>query len=705
MIRISFVSILIYFITGPAGLQAQTINYPQTKKVTQVDDYFGTKVEDPYRWLEDDNSAETALWVDMQNEVTEKYLVQIPFRKRVRERLTALSNYEKYSAPEKAGEYYFFTRNTGLQNQSVICYTKGINDSAKVFLDPNEISADGSISLSFYVLSPDGRYLAYALSTAGSDWVEIRVMEVSTRKLLDDKVEWGKFTTVAWKDDGFYYGRYDAIKTGNAYSLKNEYHKIYYHKLGTNQKNDVLIYEDKASPQRLFYAQVTSDGRYLIISSREATPGNNLVVKDLRKPKSEFITLVEDFKNKYSFFGSIGDSLLVLTNMEAPRGRILCVDMSRYVKGQWDELIPQQEDVMTNATQSMMRIILTYMKDASSLFRVYYNNGLRENEIKFSTPGTIDAISGDQNDSLVFFSVSSFTFPSRIFRYHVRSKKEFIHFDTNIDFNSDDYTVSILQYYSKDSTMIPMFVVYRNGLEVNGSNPTMLFGYGGFNISKTPEFKPERLLFLENGGVFAMANLRGGGEFGQEWHQAGTKLKKQNVFDDFIGAAEYLINAGITNPSKLAISGRSNGGLLVGAAMTQRPELFKVALPAVGVMDMLRYHRFTIGWSWKSDYGSSENKEEFNAIYKYSPLHRLSTGVSYPATMVTTADHDDRVVPAHSFKFIATLQEKNAGSNPVLIRIDKDAGHGGSGKPMGKLINEQSDIFSFLMYNLGMSVK
>lgn len=705
MNRSGALGILIIVIAGfTVTGNAQVISYPSVKKMQQTDDYFGTKVEDPYRWLEDDRSAETGLWVDLQNETTEKYLVQIPFRKKLKDRLTRLSNYEKRTPLEKHGDYYFFSKNTGLQNQSVIYYTKSFYDTAFVFFDPNLLSTDGTVALSYTSFSKDGNYMGYALSKAGSDWNELYVKEVKTGKVLSDKIEWVKFSGMSWYNDGFYYSRYEKPQKGTEFTKRNESHKVYYHKLGTAQSDDVLVYEDKAHPQRNFYARVTEEGRYLIISGYESTTGNNLIVKDLRKPNDGFIELVDGFTNDFDVFGSIGDSLLILTNLDAPRGRIVFTDMSKFVKGKWEELLPQQADVMQSATQSKLRFVIKYMKDASSLIRIYYNSGYLCDEIKFQSPGTVDAISADRNDTLIFYSVSSFTFPLRIYRYQTDSKTAHLQFESKIDFKAEDYTTSVIYYYSKDSTLIPMFVVYKSGLDLNGQVPVLLFGYGGFNISKTPEFKPERLLFLENGGIFVMPNLRGGGEFGEAWHLAGTRLNKQKVFDDFIAAAEYLIANGFTNPSKIAISGRSNGGLLVGAAMTQRPDLFKVALPAVGVMDMLRYQKFTIGRSWVTDFGSSDNKEEFNAIYKYSPLHRIVNGVDYPATLVTTADHDDRVVPAHSFKFISTLQEKNKGTNPTLIRIDKNAGHG-AGKPISKLIDEQADIFSFTLYNLGMSVK
>lgn len=701
-----FVILLLYFV-GYTVVFSQVIKYPETRKVQQTDDYFGTTVEDPYRWLEDDMSAETALWVDMQNETTEKYLVQIPFRKKLKERLKQLSNYEKFTVPEKHGDYYYYGKNPGLLNQSIIYRMKTFTDSGSVFFDPNQLSPDGKISVSFTSFSIDGKYMGYAISKVGSDWNEIYVMDTESGKTLDDKVQWAKFTGIAWTRNGFYYSRYNETKKGEEFTSSNQNHKVYFHKLGTKQSDDKLVFEDKSHPKRNFNAQVTHDGRYLIISGSESTSGNNLIIKDLRKPNAAFITLVDSFNYDFDVFGSIGDSILVMTNMNAPHRRIVCTNMFSFEKGKWEEIIPEQPEIMQSASQSSIRLVVKYMKDASNMLRVYLNPGTLVDEIKSPVPVTIDAVSSNTEDTLIFYSVSSFTFPSKIYRHHQRAKVSFLQFESKIDFNDDNFATNVFQYFSKDSTMVPMFMVYNKELEFNGNNPTLLFGYGGFNISKTPEFKPERLLFLENGGLFIMANIRGGGEFGEEWHKAGTKLKKQNVFDDFIAAAQYLIDNSYTNPSKLAISGRSNGGLLVGAVMTQRPDLFKVALPAVGVMDMLRFQKFTIGWSWTNDYGSSDNKEEFNAIYKYSPLHRLQKGVSYPATMVTTADHDDRVIPAHSFKFISTLQEKNAGNNPTLIRIDKDAGHGAgnSGKPVTKLIEEQGDIFSFMMYNLGMSVK
>ncbi len=701
MNKLNILVLVFACMTGPA--LAQSITYPVTKKVDQTDDYFGTKVADPYRWLEDDRSAETALWVDMQNETTEKYLEQIPFRKKVKERLTRLYNYTRYTPPTRAGTNYFYSKNDGLQNQNVIYKTAAFQDSGSVFFDPNTLSAGGTTALALTRFSPDGKYMAYALAKAGSDWNEIHVRETATGRDLDDQVEWVKFSEIAWKGEGFYYSRYAANKD-NPYNRKNEFHQVYYHRLGSPQSSDQLIYEDKNHPRRNFRATVTDGGRYLLISGSESTSGNNLMVKDLRNPKSVWLTLVEDFKHDFDVFGSIGDSLLVLTNLDAPRGRIVTTDLSKYVKGQWDELVPQQPEVMQSASQSMMRFAVQYMKDASNRMKVYFNNGTLLDEITFPVPVTIDAVSSDINDTLIFYSVSSFTFPSRVYRYQVLGRTSYKQFESNIDFYAGEFNTSIMVYKSKDGTEVPMFLVYKTGLDLNRDNPVLLFGYGGFNISKTPEFKPERLLFLESGGVFAMPNLRGGGEFGEEWHEAGTKLKKQNVFDDFIAAAEYLIENGFTNPGRIAISGRSNGGLLVGACMTQRPDLFRVALPAVGVMDMLRFQKFTIGWSWVADYGSSDNKEEFEALYKYSPLHRLQSGVNYPATLVTTGDHDDRVVPGHSLKFAATLQEKNTGEHPTLIRIDKDAGHG-AGKPLSKLIDEQADVISFTLFNLGMSVK
>ncbi|MEP7168939.1 MAG: prolyl oligopeptidase family serine peptidase [Bacteroidota bacterium] len=683
---------------------SQNIKYPVTKKVDQKDTYFNTVVEDPYRWLEDDNSAETAAWVKEENKVTGDYFSKIPFREKVKARMTHLWNFPKYSAPFKAGPYYFFFKNDGIQNQNVMNIQKDLNSLPAIFLDPNLLSADGTISLNIASISHDGNYFAYGLSKGGSDWSEIHARNISTGKEYDEVLKWVKFSDVAWYKNGFFYSRYDPEKKEDELKKKNEFHKIYYHVVGTPQEKDSLIYEDKEHPQRNFGATTTDDQLFLIVGFSEGTSGNGLMAKDLTKPHSEFIKVVSDFENDYNLIDHIGDSLLIRTNYKAPRGKVILIDLNNPAKENWKDFIPEKPEVLEGITQSGNKFIARYMKDASNYLQVYDQKGNAENKIQLDAIGTIDGVSGHKKDSLVFYSLTSFTFPATVYKYNLQTKISEIYYRPTLDFNSDNYETKQVWYNSKDGTKIPMFIVMKKGTKMDGNNPLLLFGYGGFNQSKTPEFKTERLVFLENGGIFAMPNLRGGGEYGEDWHRAGIKLKKQNVFDDFIAAAEYLIKEKYTNSSKLAIGGRSNGGLLVGAAMTQYPELFNVAVPTVGVMDMLRFHKFTIGWAWKSDYGSSENEEEFRALYAYSPLHNLKEGKNYPATLVTTGDHDDRVVPAHSFKFISTLQEKYKGSNPVLIRIDTMAGHGG-GKPTGKLIEEQSDIFSFMMYNLGMKLQ
>jgi prolyl oligopeptidase len=683
---------------------AQTIKYPLTKKIDQKDTYFNTVVEDPYRWLEDDHSAETSAWVQEQNKVTEEYLSKIPYREKVKARMTQLWNFPKYTAPFKAGPFYFFYKNDGIQNQNVMQIQKDLNSPPAIFLDPNLLSPDGTISLSISSISTDASYFAYGLSKGGSDWSEIYIRNIRTGKNYDEVLKWVKFSGIAWQKDGFYYCRYAVPNENDVLKKKNEFQKVYYHKLNTPRENDSLVYEDKENPQRIFGMGTTDDELFLILTSNKGTFGHDLQVKDISKPGSEFIRIVLDFDNKYNVIDHIGNSLLIQTNYKAPRGKVILVDLNNPAKENWKDFIPEKTEVLQSITQAGDKLIANYLKDASNYLQVYDKNGNAENRIAEDAIGTIEEVKGHKKDSLVFYSLTSFTFPPAIYKYNLFTKQSEIYYRPQLSFRAEDFETKQVWYNSKDGTKIPMFIVMKKGTKSDGNNPTLLFGYGGFNLSKTPEFKTERLVFLENGGIFAMSNLRGGGEYGEEWHKAGTKLKKQNVFDDFIAAAEFLIKEKYTSPSKLAIGGRSNGGLLVGAAMTQRPELFKVAIPTVGVMDMLRFHKFTIGWAWKSDYGTSENEDEFKALYAYSPLHNLKEGKNYPATLVTTGDHDDRVVPAHSFKFISTLQEKYKGANPVLIRIDTMAGHGG-GKPTGKLIEEQADIFAFMMYNLGMEMK
>ncbi|MCO5264404.1 MAG: prolyl oligopeptidase family serine peptidase [Lentimicrobium sp.] len=694
-----FLMMTILFTNGYS--QQKKITYPKAKKTDVTDLYFGTAVADPYRWLEDDNSKETAQWVKAENKVTETYLQQIPFREEIKNRLTTLWNYPKYSVPFRKGNYYFFSKNNGIQNQSVLYIQQGLNGEPRVFLDPNALSADGTTALATYKASADGSYFAYAIAKAGSDWNEIYVMETSTGQLLSDKLEWVKFSDIAWKDKGFYYSRYDKPGEGGELSSKNEFKKVYYHKVGDDQSKDQLIYENKLEPLRSYGAQTTSDEDFLAIFETESTSGNALYIKDLRKKESSFIKIADGFRYDYEIVTNYGERFIIRTNDGAPRYRLIAVELSNPGREAWETVVPEQAEVLQSAYPGGGMLICQYMKDATSKASVYHADGSLMHEIALPEPGTINDFESAREDGQAFFSFTSFTSPSTIYKYDIASNRSEVFHQSALGFNTEGIVSEQVFYTSKDGTRIPMFLVHRADIQMDGNNPVYLYGYGGFNVSLTPGFSVSRMLFIENGGIFAMPNLRGGGEYGEEWHRAGTKLQKQNVFDDFIAAAEYLIEQKYTNPQKLAIAGGSNGGLLVGACMTQRPELFAVALPAVGVMDMLRFHKFTIGWAWTEDYGSSENEEQFRYLLGYSPLHNLRPNTCYPATMVTTGDHDDRVVPAHSFKFAATLQESQACNKPVLIRIETKAGHG-AGKPVSKMIEEATDMWAFTMYNLGM---
>jgi len=688
--------ILTFSFIHKGGIKVQ---YPKTKKVDQIDNYFGTKVSDPYRWLENDTSAETAEWVKLQNKVTFGYLEQIPFREKIKQRLTKIWDYPKYGVPFKEGKYYFFYKNNGMQNQSVLYIQEGLAGDPKVFLDPNTFSKDGTIALGNLQASHDAKYMAYTTSIGGSDWNEIYVIEIASGKKLDDQLKWVKFSGISWEKDGFYYSRYDEPKKGGELSGKNEFHKVYYHKIGTTQNSDKLIYENPNYPLRNYSVTTSDDEKFMYLYETEGTSGNSLYVKELSKPNSPFILIAKGFDDEYNAVDNEGNDILLMTNHNAPKNKLLVISTPYSNTTKWKTIIPEKNEVLKGIAIIGGKIVAQYMKDASSRAYIYDIEGKMLNEITLPGIGTIGGFSGKKSDNIAFYAYTSFTFPSTIFKYDVNSNKSEVYKKPDIDFKADEYETKQVFYPSKDDTQIPMFIVHKKGIKLNGTNPTMLYGYGGFNISLTPSFSLSRLVFLENGGVYAIANLRGGGEYGEDWHQAGTKMNKQNVFDDFIAAAEYLIKEKYTNSNKLAISGGSNGGLLVGACMTQRPELFKVAMPAVGVMDMLRFHKFTIGWAWTGDYGSSDDSILFNYIYKYSPLHNIREGVNYPATLVTTADHDDRVVPAHSFKFISTLQEKYKGDNPVLIRIETMAGHG-AGKPTSKQIDEATDFWSFVLYNL-----
>ncbi len=678
------------------------LKYPETKKVDVVDDYFGTKVADPYRWLEDDNSEETAEWVSEQNKVTNDYLSKIPFRDKLKERFEKLYNYPKYTAPFRAGDKYYFFKNDGLQNQSVMYVKDELNGEAKVFLDPNKFSEDGTKSLSNISFSKDGKWFVYGVSSGGSDWDEFFVMNALTGEKLNDHLKWIKFSGIAWKEEGFYYSRYPE-PTGSELSTKNQYSKVYFHKIGDDQSNDVVIYEDASKPDRGFSAGTTEDERFLIIYFSEGTHNNGLLVKDLSDPGSKFISIVDDLNNNYGVVDNLEDKLLVLTDYSASNYRLILVDPKNPARENWKDVIPETKNVLQSVQIFGEKLFATYMQDASHHVYVYNIDGKFESEIKLPSLGSV-GFSGRRDDNLAFYSFTSFTFPGTIFKLDVNSLKSELYQQAELDFDFDSYETKQVFYTSKDGTKVPMFIVHKKGLQLDGNNPTYLYSYGGFNISLNPSFSTSRLMFLENGGVFAMPNIRGGGEYGEEWHKAGMPDKKQNVFDDFIAAAEYLIKEGYTNPSKLACAGGSNGGLLIGAVINQRPDLFTVAVPQVGVMDMLRFHKFTIGYYWVVEYGSSEDPEQFKYLYKYSPLHNIKADLDYPATLVTTADHDDRVVPAHSFKYIATLQEKYKGENPVLIRIETKAGHG-AGKPTSKIIDEVADVWGFIFYNLGIEPK
>lgn len=678
------------------------LKYPETKKVDVVDDYFGTKVADPYRWLEDDNSEETARWVIEQNKVTDEYLSRIPFLDKLKTRFEKLYNYPKYGAPFRAGDKYYFFKNDGLQNQSVMYVKDKLDGEARMFFDPNKLSEDGTVSLATFSFSKDGKTFAYATASGGSDWNEYFVMDVESGKKLNDHLIWIKFSGMAWKENGFFYSRFPE-PTGSELSTKNQYSKVYYHKIGDDQSKDVVIYEDPTRPDRGFSAGTTEDERFLIIYFSEGTSNNGFLVKDLSDPNSKFISIVDDLNNNYGIVDNVGDKLLVVTDYNASNYRLILVDPKNPARENWKDVIPETENVLQGVQILGGKLFATYMKDASNHIYVYNLDGKFETEINLPSLGSA-GLSGRRDDNLAFYSFTSFTYPSTIFKLDVNTKKSELYQQVELDFDFDNYETKQVFYPSKDGTKVPMFIVHKKGLKLDGNNPTYLYSYGGFNISMNPSFSTSRLMFLENGGVYAMPNIRGGGEYGEAWHKAGMLDKKQIVFDDFIAAAEYLIKEGYTNPSKLACAGGSNGGLLIGAVINQRPDLFKVAIPQVGVMDMLRFHKFTIGYYWAVEYGSSDDAEQFKYLYKYSPLHNIKSGLNYPATLVTTADHDDRVVPAHSFKYIATLQEYYNGENPVLIRIETKAGHG-AGKPTSKVIEEVADLWGFVFYNLGIEPK
>ncbi|NOZ33808.1 MAG: S9 family peptidase [Chlorobi bacterium] len=678
-------------------VKQKRLNYPETRKDTVVDNYFGTKVADPYRWLEDDNSAETKAWVDSQNKVTFNYLHKIPFRQKIIDRLTEILNYERYSTPfKKAGKYFYF-KNNGLQNQSVMYMQDSLNAEPKIILDPNKLSEDGTVALSGLGISKDGKYLAYSVARGGSDWNEIYVKNIKTGTLLDDKINWVKFSGISWQGNGFYYSRYPEPSDDKVLTKANKFQKVYYHKIGTLQKDDKIIFEDSKHPNRMFGAKVTDDETYLIISFSETTSGNGLYFKDL-KSNSDFKLIADGFDYDYSVVDDIDGKFLIQTNENAPRYKLITYNI---ITGEKTDIIPEKEEVLRSINIGGNKLIASYMQDAKSKVLIYDFDGKNETELKLPGIGTMRDFSSEKGDNTAFYSFTSYTFPSVIFKYDIKNGKSEIYRKPNIKgINFDDYVTEQIFYTSKDGTKIPMFITHKKGIKLDGNNPTLLYAYGGFNISITPRFSVTRMIWLENGGVYAVANIRGGGEYGEEWHKAGTLKNKQNVFDDFVAAAEYLINKKYTSPKKLVIEGGSNGGLLMGAVTNQHPELFAVTLAHVGVMDMLRYQYFTIGRAWSADYGLSEDSTMFQYLYKYSPIHNIKEGVEYPAVLVLTADHDDRVVPAHSFKYIATLQAKYKGNHPTLIRIEKKAGHG-AGKPIAKQIEESADIYAFAFKNIG----
>ncbi len=697
--------LLIAAILTATNMVAQKIIYPQAPKDGTVDTYFGVQVPDPYRPLENDSSRATADWVKAENKITQDYLSRITFRSKLLKRMKELVNYEKVSAPsyiKQTGKWYFY-RNSGLQNQSVMYVMDRLGDekNARVFLDPNKLSDDGTVALKGISFSHNGKYAAYSISRSGSDWQEFYVMDAKTGKLLDDHIVWAKFSGASWQGDGFYYSAYDAPQKGREFSNVNSIQKIYYHKIGTPQSQDVLSYQNPANPMRFYSVYVNQEETMMFLTESGAGSGNNVYVRDLRQPNSQFIQMTSNLDLQYSLVETIGDKMYFLTNDGAPKNRLMVTDLAHPGFNEWKTLVPEAKDMLESVTFADGKMILNYMKDASSHAFVYSLDGKQLSEIKFPTFGSA-GFYGEKDRKEVFFYFSSFTVPGSIYQYDLATNTSKVYVSPKVKFNESDYVSEQVFYPSKDGTRIPLFITYKKGLKRNGKNPVYLYGYGGFNIAMPPYFSSNRIPFLEIGGIYAQACLRGGSEYGEEWHLAGTKMNKQNVFDDFISAGEWLIKNKYTSKDYLAIVGGSNGGLLVGACMTQRPDLFKVCIPEVGVMDMLRYHKFTIGWNWAPDYGTSaDSKEMFEYLKGYSPLHNLRPGTHYPATLITTADHDDRVVPAHSFKFAATLQADNAGNTPTLIRIDTKAGHG-SGKPLSKQLEEQADIYGFILYNMGL---
>lgn len=685
--------------TGQKQASIEHLPYPQTKKVDTADDYFGIRIADPYRWLEDDNSEETRQWVEAENKVTFDYLGNIPFREQVKDRLTEVWNYEKFGAPFKKGKYYFFYKNDGLQNQSVLYVQEGLAGSPKVLIDPNTLAADGTISLSGISIREDGKYIAYNLAKSGSDWTDIVTLEIESGKVQPDTIHWVKFSQASWKGDGFYYSTYPAPGS-HAYSDKNENNKAYFHKLGAKQSQDQVAYADPKHPGRGWIINATDDGKYLHLFGSQSTSGKCFAVKDANAANWNWVDTT--FDHEFRAIDNIGNQLLVQTNHNAPKWKLVMIDPVKPRPENWKVIIPESSDLLESVSLCNGKIVAKYLHDVANKLYIHDLAGKMEKEVSTPPLGVV-GFSSSMKDSVAFYTFTNYTTPTTIYKYNIGTNTSEVFFKPKVDFNSDEYESKQVFYASKDGTKIPMIITHKKGIIMDGNNPCFLYGYGGFNINITPGFITNSVAFLENGGIYAVANIRGGNEYGEEWHKGGIRENKQNVFDDFIAGAEYLIKEKYTSSPKLAIHGRSNGGLLVGAVMTQRPDLMKVALPGVGVLDMLRYHKFTIGYYWAADYGRSDSASHFPYLLKYSPLHNVKE-VEYPAAMITTADHDDRVVPAHSFKFAAELQAKHKGPNPVLIRIDRKAGHG-AGKPTSKQIEEWADVWSFVMFNLGMEPK
>ncbi len=697
---ISFILFIVIIMSCSKSPQSEIISsYPVSVKVDTVDNYFGEAVPDPYRWMENDTTDQVADWVKSQNDVTFGFLEKIPYRDQIKKRLEALNNYEKIGSPFKKGDYIYYYKNEGLQNHNVLYRKKGEQGEVEVFIDPNTFSTDGTTRLAGVSFSKDGSRVAFQISRGGADWTDAIVMNAIDKTILEDTIRDIKFSGISWKgNDGFYFSTYEKPK-GSQLTAKTQSHKLYYHQVATPRSDDKLIFGDDKDPRRYVGVGLTEDERFLIISAATSTTGNELYIQDLTDPKGKLVILVNNFDSENNVIGNEGSRLLIQTNLLAPNNRVVEADFANPTPENWKEVIPETENVLSAATGGGY-LFADYTVDVKTLVKQFDLNGKLIREIELPGIGSASGFNAEEKDKELYYSFTSFTYPTAIFKYDIASGKSALYYQSKVDFNPEDYETKQVFYSSKDGTKVPMFIVHKKGIELNGKNPTWLYAYGGFSVSLTPGFSPSRIAWLENGGVYAQPNLRGGGEYGEKWHLAGTKMNKQNVFDDFIAAAEFLIAEKYTSSNYLAISGGSNGGLLVGATMTQRPELMKVALPAVGVMDMLRYHKFTAGAGWAYDYGTADDsKEMFEYLRKYSPVHALKENTAYPATMVTTADHDDRVVPAHSFKFAATLQEKNAGSNPVLIRIDTKSGHGASN--LSKAIESTADQYAFTWYNMG----